>query len=119
MRGRPAGDDVRHDVALVAVEGTASAASDWLASAPSEAPPTGAWVGTLASTSYAQELVGVQGAVGPPGQAFGDEPLPLLVLDLRVLAGMSGAPLFDRQSRLVGMLVKKTGEFSLAVPVRK
>ena len=61
--------------------------------------------------------MGVQGAVGHPGQAFGDEPLPLLVLDLRVLAGMSGAPLFDRSGRLVGMLVKKSGEFSLAVPV--
>ena len=47
LRGSVRGEDPRHDVAVLALDADANR-SDWLATAPQEPPPTGAWVGHLA-----------------------------------------------------------------------
>ncbi|CDJ50080.1 Serine protease Do, related [Eimeria brunetti] len=83
-------------------------------------PAMGEIIATYAATEHANEPVGVTGQVVQPRQTFkavdDSGSMSLLQMQLLTLPGMSGAPVFNMEGSIVGMLVKKFDMCGLALP---
>ena len=73
-----------------------------------------------ANTSHSDKFLVTSGLVASPRQTFSltyaDQPFGLIQIAMSILPGMSGAPLFDSNQKLCGMITKKYSEFGLAIP---
>ncbi|KAF4678027.1 hypothetical protein FOL47_006978 [Perkinsus chesapeaki] len=88
-------------------------------------PDRGTWICTLGGGAGGGDgLVGAVGIVSNPRQSFTEGSIDncsrrwrFIQLSVTTLPGMSGSPAVTRDGRCIGMIVKKCGEFGLALPL--
>lgn len=75
-------------------------------------------VGRVLSDREAAEAVAALGAVGDPEGNVPYDPEAEMIIEGRAVAGMSGGPVVDRDGRLVGVLVRASGDHDGVAHVR-
>ncbi|KAF4734041.1 hypothetical protein FOZ63_004610 [Perkinsus olseni] len=89
-------------------------------------PDRGTWVCTLGGgAGGGDDLAGAVGVVSNPRQSFTEGSIDncsrrwrFIQLSVTTLPGMSGSPAVTNDGRCIGMIVKKCGEFGLALPLQ-
>ncbi|EER19353.1 conserved hypothetical protein [Perkinsus marinus ATCC 50983] len=91
-----------------------------------EGKTEGTWACTMGGgAGGGDDLAGAVGIVSNPRQSFTEGSIDnssrrwrFIQLSVTTLPGMSGSPAVTRDGRCIGMIVKKCGEFGLALPLQ-